>query len=292
MSPSEVVVGVDGSPESVAALKWAAAEAVLRNSELVVLHAYDWRVIGARAPVGSAYADDARAQAQELVEEAVAEAQAVAPDAKVRGEIAQGAPGPTLIDASANGRLIVVGNRGRGGFASLLLGSVSQQIATHAAGSVAVVRGRSDVADGPIVVGVDGSPSADHALGVALAEAAARRSGVLAIRAYAPALPRWDSPVPPHIEDWEERRAAEHKLLRDEVAPRADNYPDVSIECIAASGSAAEALVRHSTNARLVVVGTRGHGGFTGLLLGSVGLQLLHHAECPVLIARHTQTQS
>jgi nucleotide-binding universal stress UspA family protein len=289
MSPSEVVVGVDGSPGSIAALKWATAEAARRDSELVVVHAYDWRIVGARVQIGGASADDARARAREISEAALAEARSLAPAVKVRGEIVQGAPGPVLVEASGDGRLVVLGSRGRGGFASLLLGSVSQQVATHAAGSVAVVRGRSQVTTGPVIVGVDGSSSADHAFAIAISEAVMRGSDVVAIRAYAPTIPRWDSPVPPHIEDWEERRTTELKLLLDDVAPWAGKYPDVPIECLAIAGNVAEALVRHSANAQLVVVGTRGHGGFAGLLLGSVGLQLLHHAECPVLIARPTE---
>ncbi len=286
MSTPEILVGVDGSPGSRAAVLWAAAEAVRRRNELVVLHVYEWRVRGARAQIGGAYADDARRHAREVVEAGVAAARDNAPGVNVRSEIAQGSPGRTLVNDSANANLVVVGSRGRGGFASLLLGSVGQQVATHAKCPVVVVRGRSDVPTSSIVVGVDGSSAAGHALGAALAEAVVRDVGVVAIRAYTPSLPPWGTDVPPHLEDWEERRTAEHRVLLDDIAPWADKYPDVTLECIAAAGGAADALVRHSADAQLVVVGTRGHGSISGTLLGSVGLQLLHHAECPVLIAR------
>jgi nucleotide-binding universal stress UspA family protein len=288
MNPPEVIVGVDGSLASRAALKWAATEAVRRNSELVVAHVYDWRVIGARAPIGDAYADDVRARAEALVESAVADARTFAPEVNVRGEAVQGSPGPTLVNA-ANAGLVVVGSRGRGGFASLLLGSVSQQVATHAAGPVVVVRGRPDIADGPIVVGVDGSEPANHALGLAFAEAVARGTGVVAVRVYTPAHPPWGAHVAPYVEDHEERRAAEHKFLFDDIAPWKDKYPDVSVEAVAIDGHPADVLIGVSSTAQLIVVGTRGHGGFAGLLLGSIGLQLLHHAECPVLIARRAE---
>ena len=95
MSPSEVVVGVDGSSGSIAALKWATAEASRRDSELVVVHAYDWRIVGARVQIGGANADDARVHAREISEAALAEARSLAPAVKVRGEIVQkGHPDP------------------------------------------------------------------------------------------------------------------------------------------------------------------------------------------------------
>jgi len=139
MNPPVIIVGVDGSPASRAALQWAAVEAVARGRELVVVYAYDWRVIGARAPIGGAYAAEVRAQADAVVEAAVADATAVAPTVRVRGEAVLGSAGPTLIAASRTAELVVVGSRGRGGFASLLLGSVSQQVAHHAPCPVLIV---------------------------------------------------------------------------------------------------------------------------------------------------------
>ncbi len=289
MSSPKIIVGVDGSLASRTAIAWAATEAARRNAEMVLTTVYDWRVIGARAPIGGALADDARAQAEQLVASAVAEARSFEPSVNVRGEAVLGSPVPTLVNASADADLVVLGGRGRGGFASLLLGSVSQQVATHAAGSVVVVRGRPNISHGPIVVGVDGSPSANHAVEVAFAEAAARGAGVVAIRAFAPEHPPYGSRMALPTENVEERREIEQRALLDDVAPWQDKFPEVPVECVALEGHATEALVGLSSTAQLVVVGTRGHGGVTGLMLGSVGLQLLHHAECPVLIARGGQ---
>jgi len=287
MNPPEIIVGVDGSAASRAAIQWAATEAVRRNSELVLANVYDWRVVGSRAPIGGAIADDARMRAEELVESAVADARTFEPDVHVRGEAVLGSPGATLINASADADLVVVGGRGRGGFASLLLGSVGQQVATHAKGPVVVVRGRPDIAGGaPIVVGVDGTPSADHAVGAAFEQAVARGTSVVAVRAYTPNDPPVGSRVALRLENREQRREAEHATLVSDVAPWKDKYPDIAVECVAVDGHAPEVLIGLSYTAQLVAVGTRGHGGFAGLLLGSVGLELLHHAECPVLIAR------
>lgn len=290
MNTPEIIVAVDGSPAARAAVTWAAAEAVRRHAELVVVHAYDWRVVGAKAPVAGGWADSVHAQAEELVADAVAAAKESAPDVKVRGEALLGQAGPTLIAAARSGALIVVGNRGRGGFASMLLGSVSQQVATHADASVVVVRGRPDATSGPIVVGTDGSDTARAAVDVAFEEAEARGTRVVAIRAYADATAPWGPESAPYVDRWDDRRDEEKQILEDEIAPWRVRFPTVAVETLVFDGNPVRVLVDMSSTAQLVVVGTRGHGGFAGLLLGSVGLQLLHHADCPVIIVRSEAT--
>ncbi len=210
---------------------------------------------------------------------------------RVRSEALLGGAGPTLVAGSGNGALTVVGSRGRNGFASLVLGSVSHQIATHAAGPVLVVRGRSD-ATGPVVVGADGSAGAEEALRFAFEEAAIRGIGVLAVRAYRPAEPPWGIGELPYVEDANERREAERVALTEDVAPWQEKFPDVPVETVALDGHPAEVLAGVSGRASLLVVGTRGRGGFASLLLGSVGVAVLHHAECPVLIARRQEGQA
>jgi nucleotide-binding universal stress UspA family protein len=284
MKRREIVVGVDGSPASQAALIWASAEAAHRGCELTVLYAYDWRLFGARAPIGGALAEDVRHRAEQLIATAVADAKAAAPQLTVHGQALLGAPGPTLVAAAKQAELVVVGSRGRGGFASLLLGSVSQQIATHASGPVVVVRGRPEPV-GPIVVGVDGSDAAHDALGIAFEEAGLRGARIVAVRVYT--LPMtWGYEMATFAEDRDDRRRFELEALLDDLAPWKEKYAETPIEAVVVEGHAAGALTGLSHTAQLVVVGTRGHGGFAGLLLGSASLQLLHHAECPVLIAR------
>jgi nucleotide-binding universal stress UspA family protein len=288
MNSPEIVVGVDGSAASKAAVEWAALEAVRRGTALLVVHAWDWRVVGAIAPVAGGWADSTRAIAEAVVSEAVDHARATAPDLNIRGEALLGAAGPTLIAASRAAELVVLGSRGRGGFASMLLGSVSQHVATHAVGSVAVVRGRAG-AEGPVVVGMDGSAEAQHAVGVAFAEAAAREATLVAVRTYIPFGAPYGTNKPPYVEDRALRRVAEVEALDQDLAPWIEKYPNVTVETVVAEGHAGEALVTASRQAQLVVVGTRGHGGFAGLLLGSVGLNLLHHSDAPVYIARDPQ---
>lgn len=284
--PERIVVGVDGSPAGRAAAQWAAAEAGRRGCPLTVIHAYEWWRPGTRMALGGEYAASFRERAESIVDAAIAEVLESQPGLDVRGEAVHAQPARALIGASVGATRVVVGSRGRGGFASLLLGSVSQQVATHAAAPVVVVRGRREVSGGPVVVGVDGSETAHRALAMAFDEAGLRGCGVVAVRVYAPPSPPWGTDAAPFVEDWYERRDAERAMLVDEVAPWQDKYPAVPVEPVAVDGQPAEVLTGMSPTAQLIVVGTRGHGGFTGLLLGSVGLQLLHHAESPVLIAR------
>ena len=286
MLPPEIVVGTDDSPSSRQAVGFAAAQAQARSCGLRIVHAYDWRVVGARAQVGGAYADDARGHAENVVAAAIEEVRAANPGLAVRGETVLGPATPALIAASRTAELLVVGSRGRGGFGSLLLGSVSQQVATHATAPVAAVRGHLDTGHGPVVVGVDGSDGADHALGLAFAEAQRHGRRLVAVHAYVPARPPWGLDAPPVVEDPVERRDSERETLQHIVLPWSDKYPAVEVDTVAVAGDPADVLVRMSDGAFLTVVGSRGRGGFAALVLGSVGLQLLHHAACPVVIDR------
>src|SRR5262245_21538254 len=120
MRSPELIVGIDGSPESEQALAWAAHEAARQGAGLLVLHVFDWPVIGAPTPIGAPFVANARQDADQLVARAVATVRDLAPGVAVRGQAVLGRPAPTLVSASANGATIIVGNRGRGGFASLL----------------------------------------------------------------------------------------------------------------------------------------------------------------------------
>jgi nucleotide-binding universal stress UspA family protein len=284
MSRYDIVVGTDGSGPARTAVAWAADEAASRQVALRILTAYEWPWLGTPVGLVGDREREVRGHAEEMVDAAAAEVAGTHPGLTVTAVAVHGDATGALLSAANDADLVVVGHRGRGGFTSLLLGSVSQRIATHAACPVAVIRGQAH--DGPVAVGADGSAGAGYALGVGFEFAARHGYPLTAVRAYRLPEPPWrNGPQltidPRHIE------AAEHQAVEELLVPWRDKYPDVRATALAGPGSAAEMLVSVSSRARLVVLGSRGHGQLVGTLLGSVGLALLHHAECPVLVARH-----
>jgi len=248
--------------------------------------AYHWQVPGRW--YGSV--SDVMAAADERVgaigTAATVEAQAAAPHVEVTTSLLLGDPAPVLLRAAGGASLLVVGNRGRGGFSGLLLGSVGVHVATHARCPVTVVRGRAENPFGPVVVGVDGSGTADVAVGLAFEQAAERDCPLHAITAHAQPLPPSPIGLPPLTYEPDRVRQELRRHLVQQLTDWCAKYPDVAADGEVVAGGPGAALVDRSRNAQLVVVGARGHGGFSGLLLGSVGLHLLHHAGCPVLVAR------
>ncbi|WP_433088841.1 universal stress protein [Dactylosporangium sp. CA-052675] len=278
VNPPRIVVGYDGSEPARQAVQWAAGEAGRTGAQLQIVNAYQIGWPGGYYAVVAEQTEAAREAAEELVSQIAGSVRDRVPGLDVIGLSVDALPAAALLElGDAGARLLVVGSRGAGGLANLVMGSVGQQVATHARVPVAVVRGRAAADDGPVVVGVDGSASSENAVALAFEAARDRGAGLVAIRAHV--TPAQPSRPLPDIQEFE--RAA----LQASLAPWRQKYPDVRVEALVAAGRAAKVLVGVSHTARLVVVGSRGHGGFGGLLLGSVGQQLMHHAECPVLIA-------
>jgi len=255
-----IVVGADGSPGSVLAVRWAAAEARLREAELRVFTAYH------RRDPSRQHDDGASA----VVREAVTQARAIAPEIEVRGMAMPGYAAPILLHAAEEAALLVVGDRRRGSLPGQPLGSVGSQVATHARASVVVVRGRPGCDDGPVVVGVDDGPAASTIIGRAFEEAALRDATLLAVTANGQASTAREAlgaEIDPQLDPWREK------------------YPSVRVEREYAAGRPDKVLVQRCQEAQLVVVGPRRHG-YQGVMLGAVGSELLRRAACPVLIAR------
>ena len=286
MHNNEIVVGFDGSAQSRAALRFAVAQAQRMRATVRVVTAFDYNWGSGRFGGSEEQEQAVRARHEKALAEAIEEVRPVAADVTVTGSAVLGEPAPVLLNAGKAAALTVVGNRGRGGFGSLLLGSVSQKVATHARHPVIVVRGSVDTTTGPVIVGVDNTEHSDHTLGAAFEEAARRGSSVIAIHAYEfPAAygVMAMSVLPFKPEDLFDAEAA---ALETALQPWREKFPGVPVEALVARGTAARVLVDVSSSAGLVVVGSRGHGGVAGTLLGSVSLQVLHHADCPVLVIR------
>jgi nucleotide-binding universal stress UspA family protein len=286
MEASDVMVGVNSSTHSRSVLHWAAAEASRRRAALRVVYAYTDRVPGVHFMDGQ-LKDILRENAERVVAEAVAEARAAEPDITVSGTAVAGDPAPVLLHAAAEAALLVVGSHGHGGLPGMLAGSISQQVATHSPVPVAVVRGRADAESGPIVVGADGSAAGDDAVRLAFEQAAMRGCHLVALFAYRTPLPARGGDMPPLPYDLDQLRTDLERQFTETIEGWHDKYPDVAVDTAMVAGSPGRALVDASREAQLVVVGSRGHGGFAGLMLGSVGLRLLHHADCPVVIVHH-----
>ncbi|MDG6105917.1 universal stress protein [Dactylosporangium aurantiacum] len=278
MDRTRIVVGYDGSDESRRAVDWAADEAGRTGAPLQIVHTYQvgWPAGGYYRPTAEESAA-VRGRAERLAADAADAVRARGTGINVVATVVHAAPAATLLDIAHSGaRLLVVGGHGAGGVADLLAGSVSQQVAMHARVPVVVVRGPG-APDGPVVAGVDGSPATGTALGLAFEAAAAAGAPLVAVRTYVPPAP---SVLPLSAVEADERAA-----LRASLAGWPEKYPSVGLEARLTAGRAAKVLIGLSRTARLVVVGSRGHGGFTGLLLGSVGQRLVQHAQCPVLVA-------
>ncbi|TWG09238.1 universal stress protein [Actinoplanes teichomyceticus] len=285
MRTPTVVVAADGTDASRSALVWAAGEAQRRGDPLRVVHVLDWDWSAARYEFAGDLFEAERGQAEALVAAAARQARGVAPDLDVETDVLIGDPAAQLIIDSESADLMVLGRRGHGGFAGLRLGSVSQRVATHAHCPVAVIRAEPAV-DRPVAAGVDDSAAADRVLEAAFTAAQQRGARLVLIRSYLPPFPRYRGSLPPAELHTPQQDAAERARFAEQVGPWQDKFPDVPVELLLSHSGAASVLVGVSHGAQLIIVGSRGHGVIAGTLLGSTGLQLLHHAGCPVLIVR------
>lgn len=282
-STAPVVVGVDGSSHQQVAIDWAVSEARLRRRPLRLVHAFDWALLGMSyaAPPYGVVQEELQANAARILERSLAMAHHIAPDLDIDGRVVDGSPSAVLRDTSRSAAVVVVGHRGRGGFAGLLLGSVAAQVAAHAACPVVVARAPDRAAD-RVVVGVDGSPLSDAALGFAFEEASLRGLGLTAV--HASSEPAVADAALPLVYDIGDLRDGAARLLSESLAGWREKYPDVDVLSQIVHGRPARVLVEAAAGAALLVVGSRGRGGFTGLLLGSVSSAVLHHAAAPVAI--------
>lgn len=282
-----IVAAVDESEGSLRALDWAAQEARLWGRKLRVVHVVDhpFRKRASRDAEGGT----AESHARQLVHEAVERVRKREPDVEVDALHVVGAPGPTLVQQSEGAHVIVAGSRGLAGLRAVLLGSVGIQLAALAECPAVIVPDREErTLTNRVVVGVDGSPAAWAAAERAFAEAAARQATVrtvaVASRASHGVFAALETPDAEGTPEQGAALAKARRFLSESLAGHRERYPDVPVEEEVVVGHPAEVLVTESQHADLVVVGSRGRGGFTGMLLGSVSQTVLTHAWCPVMV--------
>jgi nucleotide-binding universal stress UspA family protein len=285
-----IVVGFDGSPDSLAALDWALPEARLRDIPVSVHHVWHWPQSHSTATETERVLESA---GQDVLDRGVRHAERHTGDVELTYELVRGGPSHQLVEASGDAALVVLGARGQGGFPGLRAGSVNVQVARHAHCPVVVTHadptGAATESGGQIVVGVDGSAGSDAALAFAFAEAARRQVPVHAVHAWDP-----DSLLTAAYvseTDLARLREASREKTAEWLRQHTARYSgvDVSIELV--HGGPASALMEASAHAALLVLGSRGHGGFATLLLGSVTDTLLHHASCPLVIVRDNASE-
>ncbi len=277
---ARIVVGVDGSAGGAAALRWAAREGELRGVPVVAVLAWGY-LDQKHAETGAAFDPEygqveAEAALDAALEAALPADQATEVERVVVTDLAHSA----LLETATDDDLLVVGARGLGGFAGLLLGSVSQKVLAEASGPVAVVRD-GGAAEGPVVVGVDGSGPGARALGWALDEARARGTGLRAVHAWtAPFVGGY--PFGAAGFDLEVIEQGAGQLLEETLADA--DTSGVAVVPVLACSSGAAALLKEADGASIVVVGSRGRTGLSRLLLGSVSNQVVQHASGTVVV--------
>ncbi|MEB3069864.1 universal stress protein [[Mycobacterium] vasticus] len=283
MKPA-ILVGVDGSPSSVAAVEWAARTAALHNVPLGLVHVLAPQVVMTfpETPMPPGYTEWQREQGERYLRDAVSRAEALAPAQSIEAQTVVGSTVPTLVDMSRGAIRLVVGSRGHGRLRRSLLGSVSSSLVRHAHCPVAVIHEtHSHSADAPVVVGIDGSPVSEAATALAFEEASLRGVELVAVYAWHDTgmldFPGIDTAA----------MASDGELaLAERLAGWHERYPDVTVRRVVVGDRPADQLIERSQEAQLVVVGSHGRGGFTGMLLGSVSLAVVQSAHSPVLVVR------
>jgi nucleotide-binding universal stress UspA family protein len=285
-----IVVGVDGSTASTAAVRWAARWAAMRNTGLTIVHASPPMVpmsslVEWMGPTPSEVLRVQEEQARRLIDDAAKTANDTADGLRLQAKAIAAEPVPALLELSNEAQIVAVGRRGMSSLAGVLLGSVSIAMIHRARCPVAVIHDESPAeaasTDAPVLVGIDGSPASEQATAIAFDEASWRGVELVALHAA------YDSdPFGIHQLEWAAVEPKAHKALAERLAGWQERYPDVRVRRVVVFDQPAHHLVEQAKTAQLVVVGTRGHGEFTGLLLGSVSAAVVQATRTPVIIAR------
>jgi nucleotide-binding universal stress UspA family protein len=290
-APMGIVVGVDDSPAARVAVQWAALDAELRNIPLTLVHAISpevstWLTTPLPAGVMRWQQDHGRRLVDEglkLVEEVC---QRGGP-AGVHTEVLASGALPTMINLSKDAEIVVAGSQGSGRWPGRRLGSVSAALLRHAHCPVAIAHEEDPSTptrfQAPVLIGIDGSPASESATALAFDEASRRQVGLVALHAWSDL----DASEWPGV-DWPATQSMAEEVLAERLAGWQEQYPDVLVTRTVVQAQPARQLVQQSDAAQLVVVGSRGRGGFAGMLVGSVGEAVAQMARVPVIVTRES----
>lgn len=285
-----VVVGVDATEGSIEAMRWAAHEAARRGLGLHVMTCTELPIAVEAGMVGSGGYTGRTMEAlvhdqEEINVRAVALARTFGLGIEVSGETVLGSPAYAILSATQPGDIVVVGATSHPGRMADLLGSVATVVAHRAKGPVVVVHGtgRRDTSLSRILVGVDGSPGSEAAIDWATAEAVSCGAELVLVHGW---VYPYASTRHALREPRDEMRLDAMRTLDASAQRVRDAHPDLNCQSIISEEGPAKALIDAAANADLLVVGSRGRGGFSSMLLGSVSRTVLQHAPCPVAVIR------
>lgn len=284
-----IVTGFDGSESARHAAFWAADEARRRGVALRLVTAVHMPVAGYPAPVSliTDFTEELAVHARAALDALRAELLRANDGLEIATAVHVGLANPVLIKESADAVLVVLGSRGLGGFSGVLVGSTAVALSAHGHCPVAVVR--AGPPDGPVVVGVDGSPASEVAVAQAFEEASLRGADLVAVHVWSDYTSEGSyAAASLFVADWDQIEAQEHEILAERLAGWQEKYPDVPVRRVVVHDRPVRALLEQAKDARLLVVGSRGRGGFGGMLLGSTSQALVYHAPCPLLVCRGT----
>lgn len=283
-----ILVGVDGSAASDAAVAWATREAIMYQLPITMVHAVTPVVVG--WPVGQLYMqmpDWQKDNAEQVIDQALKTLSANLGESQppeVHTEISYSSVTSTLIDASKDAWMIVAGSEGLGALGRLLLGSVTTGLIHHAHCPVAVIHHDESAAPdstAPVLLGIDGSPTSEAVTALAFDEASRRGVELVALHAWS------DVGVFPMLGmDWRDSEKKGEEVLAERLAGWQEQYPDVRVERLLFCDKPSRWLLKESERAQLVVLGSHGRGGFAGMLLGSVSSAVAQSARVPVIVVR------
>lgn len=288
-TPAPIVVGVDGSPASDEAVRWATLEAVRHHAPLHLVHALAAPIdfgpgIGVMPLDYESYRKDGEALMAASARVATETATAIpnrTQDLALSTFVVDPPPIPVLTGRSEHARMVVVGTRGMGAIRAGLLGSVCSALARHALCPVAIIPAfdpnHADRSEGPVVVGVDGSPCSTEAIHLAFDEASCRNAELVAVHSW-----NEDGRLLAMAQVQEEGT----ELLAENLAGYAEEYPDVHVHRVVTEDRPAKTLLHAGDTAQLLILGSHGRGGFARMTLGSVSQAVLHGTDCPLVIVR------